>query len=393
MAVSRRTARPRFTLVVLILASLTLITLDVRGGGTIPSVRGRARDLFSPIQSAVSSATRPITDFFQGVFEYQQLKDDNVRLRGQIAALRAGQIEDQDDQQTVKDLTDLLKLSYAPDIPTVAARVVAGAESNFQLTMVIDRGTAAGILKGMPVVAGSGLVGRVVATSADQSTVLLLTDASASVGIRFDPPAGPGAAQGPPPAYGVASGQGSGRPLSVTLANPDAAVAVRAVAVTSGLSGSPYPAGIPVGTVTSSVPEAGVKAQEITVTPVVDLSRLGYVDVLIWTAQDPGNMAGADPSVGGVRGPGAAGPPTTLPAAGSPGASSTIPGSSGSSASAGSSSTPSSGSSSGSPPPAPATSVPVSSPVTSPPPTAAPPSSPGSAPPPSSTTVAPASGP
>jgi len=277
MSVARRSTRSRFTLVVLILLSLTFITLDLRGGGPIPSLRGKVRDAFAPIQSAVSSLTSPVTDFFQGVFDYQELRDDNTRLRAQLAAASAQQIEDQYLEQTNKDLTDLLKLDFVGDIPTVAARVIAGSGSNFQLTIVIDRGEDAGVLQGMPVVAGTGLVGRVIATSASQSTVLLLTDPSASVGVQF----------APTPAIGVATGQGTGRQLSVTLIDPNAPVTVGTVAVTSGLAGSPYPSGIPVGTVTSAVMDAGVQARDVTLAPVVDVSRLSYVDVLISTAQTP----------------------------------------------------------------------------------------------------------
>jgi rod shape-determining protein MreC len=275
MAVSRRRARPRFTLLVLILASLTLITVDLRGGSSVLKVRGRARDLFAPVQSAVSSATQPITDFFHGAFQYRQLKDDNARLRAQLAQLRAQQIQDQYLLQTNKDLTDLLKLDFVGDVPTVAARVIAGAESNFQLTIVIDRGTDAGVLKGMPVVAGNGLVGRVASTAAHQSTVLLLTDPSASVGIEFAPST----------AVGIATGQGQGRPLSVTLIDPSASTPVGTAAVTSGLAGSPYPAGVPVGTVVSDTLDPGVQSHSVTLRPVVDLTQLSYVDVLIWTPQ------------------------------------------------------------------------------------------------------------
>jgi rod shape-determining protein MreC len=275
MAVSRRSARPRFTLVVLILASLTLITLDLRGGTSVLRVRGKARDAFSPVQSAVSSAVRPITDFFHGAFQYRQLKSDNAHLRAQLAQLNAQQIQDQYLLQTNKDLTDLLKLDFVGDIPTVASRVIAGAESNFQLTIVIDRGTGAGLLKGMPVVAGNGLVGRVISTSANQSTVLLLTDPSASVGVEF----------APSNAIGVATGQGTGRPLSVTLIDPAAVTPVGTVAVTSGLAGSPYPRGVPVGKVASDVADVGVQSHTVTIRPVVDLSQLSYVDVLVWTPQ------------------------------------------------------------------------------------------------------------
>jgi rod shape-determining protein MreC len=300
MAVSRRSARPRFTIIILILASLTLITVDLRGGASVPKVRGKARDLFAPIQSAVSSATRPVTDFFNGAFQYRQLKADNARLRAQVALSRAQQIQDQYLLQTNKDLTDLLKLDFVGDIPTVAARVIAGSESNFQLTIVIDRGSGAGVLKGMPVVAGQGLVGRVIAVSTHQSTVLLLTDPAASVGVQFAPST----------AIGVASGQGRGRTLSVTLVDPSVSAPVGTVAVTSGLEGSPYPRGVPVGKVAASIAEVGVQSHILSMSPVVDLSRLSYVDVLIWTAQTAPVPAGSVPSTRAGTGR----TPTTLPA-------------------------------------------------------------------------------
>ncbi|MHB8505135.1 MAG: hypothetical protein ACYDEN_05365, partial [Acidimicrobiales bacterium] len=124
MAVSRRSARPRFLLIVLMLASVTLVTLSQRGGNLIPGFRGRARDLFAPVQTAVNDATRPVTDFFQGVFEYSTLRHDNARLRAEIEALRTQQIQDQYLQQENKNLTDQLKLDFVGDIPTVASRVI-----------------------------------------------------------------------------------------------------------------------------------------------------------------------------------------------------------------------------------------------------------------------------
>jgi len=288
-------------LLVLILASLTLITLDLRGGSLISGIRGQARDVFAPIQSAAASGTRPITNVFHGMFQYQQLKYDNARLREQLTQLRADQIQDQYFQETNKDLSDLLKLSYIGDLPRVAARVIAGPESNFQLTIVIDRGSAAGILKGMPVVVGEGLVGRVMEVAAHQSTVLLASDASESVGVQFAHST----------VDGVATGQGAGHPLDVTLIDPNATVATGAVAWTSGQEGSPYPPGIPVGTVASSLPDVGVQAHQVSLTPVVDFGRLSYVDVLVWTPQTPGATAGVGSDDGGVSG--GVAPTTTTP--------------------------------------------------------------------------------
>lgn len=322
MAVSRRSSRPRFVLLILVLLSISLITVDMRGGASVPSLRGRTRDLFAPVQTAIGSGTAPITDFFHGVFDYSRLSHDNARLRAENAQLRAQRIQTQYDDQQIKDLNDLLKLDYVGDIPTVAARVVGGTDSNFLLTLVIDRGRSAGILKGMPVVSGSGLVGRVVEVSARQATVLLLTDPSASVGVQF----------APAPTVGVATGQGTGHPLEVSLIDPTADVGVGTVAVTSGLSGSPYPRGVPVGQVSSLAPRPGVQARRVLLDPVVDLSRLSYVDVLIWTPQTkatPADPATATtPSSGGAKGSSAPSP-TGAPAPSSPAPSSPAPSSPG----------------------------------------------------------------
>lgn len=275
MAVYRRSTRPRFTLLLLILTSVTLVTIDVRGGGggIVASVRAGARDAFAPVQSAVSSVVSPVTDFFHGVFEYGDLKRQNALLREQLAERASAQATAVDAERERQDLLDLLKLDVVGDVPSVAARVVAGPDSNFQLSVVIDRGSDSGLLKGMPVVSGNGLVGRLSEVSRSQATVLLLTDPSFDVGVRLSPSGD----------VGVASGQGAGKPLTVDLVDPSATVDAGTVLVTSGLSQSPYPPGVPVGRVRTAVARPGALRSDVTVDPVVDPGRLTFVRVLLWT--------------------------------------------------------------------------------------------------------------
>jgi len=275
MAMSRPQARPRPTLLVLVLMSLTLMTIDNMGGGTVGDLRGGAQDVLSPAQSAASDLASPVTSFVHGVLDYSRVRDDNARLRAQVTDLQGRQVKDRYLEQENKDLHAQLGLDFLGDIKTVTAQVVGGATSSFQLTITIDRGMSAGVVRGMPVVSSTGLVGRVSRVSAHQATVLVVTDASAHVGVQLTPSA----------ALGVASGQGSGRGLDVTLVGPSNDVPVGAAAVTSGLAGSPYPRGVPVGRVTASEPRPGPKARVVTLRPVVDLNHLSYVDVLIWAPQ------------------------------------------------------------------------------------------------------------
>lgn len=277
MAVYRRATRPRFVLLLLVLTAITLLTLDERGtgSGVIDSVRSGARDAFAPVSRAADHVFEPVGNFFEGMIHYGDLKAENARLREQNEELRGKTLEAQDALRERKALLDQQDLDFVGDIPRVRARVVSTAASNFELTVEIDRGTNAGVAKGMPVVAGAGLVGRVVDTSRTRATVLLLTDSTFSVGVRLSTSGD----------VGVATGKGSRTPLRVDLIDPATKVEKGEVVVTSGLQQSVFPPGIPVGKVLAARTPPGALQQEVTVTPVVDIRRLEFVTVLQWSSK------------------------------------------------------------------------------------------------------------
>jgi rod shape-determining protein MreC len=274
VAVYRRSTRHRFLLVLLVLTSITVITVDVRGGGSgvLESFRRTARDAFAPVQSTTDKVTAPIGDFFGGLFRYGHLKSENARLRRELANARGKVSVAASADRERSELLALQHLTFADATPAVAARVVSTSPSNFQLTVEIDKGLPAGIKKGMPVVTGAGLIGKVVAVSQERATVLLLTDPSFNVGIRLS---GSGD-------VGVARGNGTHQPLPVDLVDVGTKVTAQEVVVTSGLQGSIFPPGVPVGRVRSARVPPGSLQHDVSIDPLVDLDRLDYVKVLLW---------------------------------------------------------------------------------------------------------------
>ncbi|HEX2040940.1 MAG TPA: rod shape-determining protein MreC [Acidimicrobiales bacterium] len=273
MAVYRRSARPRFTLLLLVLTAITLLTLDERGAGAIRTVRSAARDAFAPIASAADRVLEPIGDVFQGVVDYGDLEAENARLREQLAEREGAQAEAVDAQRELKALLDQQELDFVGDVPTVAARVVSTSPDNFRLAVEIDRGTDAGVAEDMPVVTGAGLVGRVASVSRTRATVLLLTDRESSVGVRLTTSGD----------VGVATGRGQRTPLRVDLIDAATTVVPGEVVVTSGLQQSVFPPGIPVGKVRTARTAPGALQQDVDIDPVVDLRRLTFVKVLQWS--------------------------------------------------------------------------------------------------------------
>ena len=272
MALSRRTGRSRYILPVLILISITIITLDYRGAGFVDRARNTSIDALAPVTSALRRVFHPVTNVWNGVFRYDDVTRENERLRAELDEARGSTLAAVDAERQREELLSLLNLDYLGNVPTVAARVVSGAPSNFDATIEINRGVGAGIKEGMPVVTGAGLVGNVVRVTSQRSVIRLVTDPTFAVGVSV-----PTAEDD-----GIAKGKGPDRPLGLDLIDAGSKVSVGSVVITSGLEGSLYPAGIPVGVVRTVRHPAGALQLDITVDPAADLDHLEFVKVVLW---------------------------------------------------------------------------------------------------------------
>ena len=273
-----RTGRSRFTLLLLVLTSVTVLTLDFRGSGAVDDLRGAASTVFSPIADAASSVTRPITDAWNGAFGYDELRRENEELRRQLEEAEGLAAQNETARVDLAELQELEGISSFTQLESVTARVAGGSLTNFEHTVQLDRGTDDGIGVGMPVVTGAGLVGRVVAATGNRATVQLMTDPGFELGVRL-----PEIDE-----KGIAHGTGEGEPLLIDAGIPvnvEDSIARRDLVVTSGVEGSLVPPDIPVGRVTRIEPASDQLSLELTVDPMADLQDLGYVKVLLWRAE------------------------------------------------------------------------------------------------------------
>jgi rod shape-determining protein MreC len=275
VALSRRNGRSRATLLFLVLLSITVLTLDFRGdgAGVIDRVRDTAGDAVAPVRGAADAVLSPVSSAFHGITGYDDVEHENARLKARIAELEGKKVQGEDAIRELRDLQALQHLdTWAMDLPQVSARVVSAPVSNFEQTIELDKGSRDGIRVDLPVVTGTGLVGRVVDVSSRRSLVRLITDPASSVGVRSARSS----------QTGIATGEGAGRKLSVGFVNADADVKVGDLMVTSGLSGGSdiYPASIPVARVTKAKAEPGELQQRVEIEPLSDIADLRYVKVL-----------------------------------------------------------------------------------------------------------------
>ncbi len=272
MALSRREGRSRFTLVFLLLTSVTVITLDFRDDGTglVSAVRNGAADAFSPVRSVAASVLDPVSDALAGITRYGDLEEENAALRARIAELEGNELRDEGSERELAEALALLDLDFAGDLPRVDARVVSAPVSNFEQTIELDRGSDDGIDVDMPVVTGAGLIGRTVAVSASRAVVQLVTDPGSSVGVRLSRSS----------EVAVAEGQGPGALLTLRFVDAGVDVDVLELVVTSGLDDSIFPPGIPLGRVASVQAGTGQFQQLVEVRPVAEVVGQRLVSVI-----------------------------------------------------------------------------------------------------------------
>jgi rod shape-determining protein MreC len=274
---SRR--RPsRTVLTLLLLASFTLITLDVRGGEDSPvdPARSAVGSLLGPMETATAAAVRPLAavpDFFSTTARLRaqvtRLEAENAHLRGQVATTAV-------DRNRAAELDGLLATSARSGYALVPARVVAmGPAQSFSRTVTIDAGTTSGIQPDMTVLNNDGLVGRVLRADRTTATVLLVVDRESVVGGRLGSSMEVGFLRG--------RGQtGGDSPLDLDLVDNSVTAGRGDIVVTWGSrNGAPYVPGIPIGKVESVYSSPRQLSRQAVIDPFVDFTSLDLVGVVV----------------------------------------------------------------------------------------------------------------
>jgi rod shape-determining protein MreC len=174
----------RRTIILLLLTSVLLLTIDLRGSAMFDSFRSGFGFALSPFESAAEVVTRPVTNAWRGIAEYDDLVDENHRLQEQIDAQRGAEIAARNAIVENQQLLALNELDALSNLPSVTCQVIGQSPSNQDQHVEIDCGHDRGIDVGMAIVNEAGLVGKVTRVYAESSLVMLVTDAQYAVPVK-----------------------------------------------------------------------------------------------------------------------------------------------------------------------------------------------------------------
>ena len=264
--------RSRLLLVILLVTSLFLITLDLRGVNITKSSRSATQSFLAPIQRGVSDFFSPVGSFFSDIKDFGKTKSELKDLKKENAKLREKVIFNKDTLGQLKKLENVLDLAGRGKYKVVSARVIGkGSSATFSQTITIDAGSNDGVVKDMTVIGELGLVGVVKSTTSTSAIVLLMSDPTFRIGVRV----------ARSQSIGVLLGEGDNS-YTLQLLDPSGSIEKDDVLLSLGSDNNkPFVPGVPVGYVTSVNNSRATLTQEARVSSYSNLGSIGVVSVII----------------------------------------------------------------------------------------------------------------
>ena len=204
------------------------------------------------------------------LIRYPRLRAENESLRHTVATLTQQWLDATALQAENTRLRGLLDLREAqPSWRLVVARVIARDPTQWTRAILINKGQHDGLALGTPIIAATGVVGKIVEVHPSTSHVLLVTDADVRLGVTVARSRDQGLAAG--------DGNWSIRVLYLSMTS-DAAPGDEVV--TSGLGGV-FPKGLRVGRITAVAADPSALYRVATVEPSASLGQLDDVGCLV----------------------------------------------------------------------------------------------------------------
>ena len=323
----------RRAILLLVLTSLLLITIDLRGNALLDAARDGFDRAMRPIEDAAEVVARPVRNAWRGITRYDDLEAENERLEAQIDAMRTNDIAARSVIEQWQRLFAMFDLESPGDFDRVVASVIGQSPNNLDQIIEINKGTNDGIRVGMPVINPAGsLIGKITQTTSDRAQVMLITDTNYAVLVKIvrpeslpEPaststttiPATPGGAPStgsgatttsttttttttsslppttttlpdPQRETGQMVGKGVDEPPQVNLIDDSPAFGTPEIGdtvLTAGGDRSLAPADIPIGVVSDVRHGSPSEGWILDVEPLAELEGLEFVQVILYTTE------------------------------------------------------------------------------------------------------------
>ena len=251
---------------------LTVFSVVLSASGHAWFLKDAFNVISTPFRAAFSYCADGISGFVDYFTEFDRISSENEELRKENEELKKLQA----DLEVLKEenawLRDFLEVkNHNTTFEFEDATVIGKNSSSAHSTLTLNKGSLHGIVEGMVVIAGQGLVGRVTEVGLNTIEVLCITDISSSIGALVERSA----------MIGIVEGyyENECRFLYTTGFANASDIEVGDVIISSG-SGSIYPYGLKIGTVTDVKLDDASRSIVATIKSSVDIQNVNRVMII-----------------------------------------------------------------------------------------------------------------
>jgi rod shape-determining protein MreC len=234
-------------LLVALLAQLILLAYQVKSNQEVRLIRVWAVTAVTPLARVLESGRSSTVTFFRDYFVLLDVREENKRLKTDLSRFQMENQHLRAELSTADRASALAIFQAQTPMKTVAAHIIGSTTDSSAKAVLIDRGSLAGIQKGMAVITPDGIVGKVTSVYPTASYVLLVSDPTFAAGVISQKNH----------VHGTLKGQGSNTVFVDNVQNEEN-VEAGDLFFTSGDDGI-FPKGLPAGAVVAARPGRGHK--------------------------------------------------------------------------------------------------------------------------------------
>ena len=202
-ALLKKGARQKFSLVFLLILATIIFLLDTYQFKFIKLAKILINDGIYRITNISTAPIKLLPKINDKIKETTFAMKENKDLKVELENLKNKEFQ----VEFLKNQNDSLRRILESDVKikgkSILAKVLIDKDSPYLKSIVINRGSKSGINKGMPVVDGNYLVGKIVEVNYLSSRVLLLNDLNSRIPITF----------GKESVQAILSGKGESKPV------------------------------------------------------------------------------------------------------------------------------------------------------------------------------------
>jgi rod shape-determining protein MreC len=192
-ALLQKGAAQKFSLLYFLIFGIIIFFLDFYNISFMKPVRAVINDGIYRISIVASAPTRFFPSISNNISHLFKIKNENIRLRKELEDYKNKEFRVEyliNQNKILKQFLDSEgeseKEVYVVNTNIIVAKVLLDKDSPYLKSIIINKGSKAGVLKGMPVLDNDYLIGRVVETNYLSSRVLLLTDLNSRIPVTLD---------------------------------------------------------------------------------------------------------------------------------------------------------------------------------------------------------------